>query len=59
VVLAKMHSFGFFGGNSISRMRDSGISSAGYFTRSFLSSAIVAALCEGDSISASFALAAE
>jgi hypothetical protein len=55
VVLAKIHSAGLLGGEAISLINESGMSSAGYFTRNRLSSAIVEALCEAVSISGSVA----
>jgi len=55
VVRANMHSVGFLGGDSNSRMSSSGISRAGYFSRNFLRSSITAALCDLVSISGSCA----
>jgi hypothetical protein len=55
VVLAKIHSVGFFGGEAISLITDSGMSRMGYFGRKRLSSAIVETLCEGVRISGSVA----
>ena len=55
VVRAKMHSAGLWGGEAISLMRDSGMSSTGYFSRRTLSCAMTEFLCDGESISGSVA----